>query len=225
MEFNIVEFVDILREYLYGFFPFESEEMVEKKHAKRPLHIRDIAFMWLPTSTSETGNTITFNIGSEYAEENYPYYHILQDAPVIHKRNRGTEKSKGTQGKITNLSQRDYSRIKFNGKIYSKEYQKNVRGERAKVVQRSTRTVYTLNGTKKINVDARTYENVHYKYIDKILDTCVPYIADYFELKLKRKVDTGMEEEYSEQYKQDNQNLNVGNWNLDILNIMESFEE
>ena len=224
MEYTITEFVDVLREYIYGFFPYESDEQAIAKHPNRPLHIKDIAFMWLPTSSSDSGNTITFDIGSEYAEQNYPYYHILQDAPVIRKRGRGTAKSKGSQAQIENLSQRDYGRIRFNGKTYSKEYEKNVRGERNNIVKKSTRYSYKNGSYVKINLESNSYQNVHYHYIDKILDYAVPFIANYFDLKLGRKIDTGLEEEYNEQYKQDSTQLNVGNWNLDILDIMNSFD-
>ena len=224
MEYTITEFVDVLREYIYGFFPSESDDQAIAKHPNRPLHIKDIAFMWLPTSSSDSGNTITFDIGSDYAEQNYPYYHILQDAPVIRKRGRGTTKSKGSQANIENLSQRDYGRIRFNGKTYSKEYEKNVRGERNNIVKKSTRYSYKNGSYVKINLESNSYQNVHYHYIDKILDYVVPFIANYFDLKLGRKIDTGLEEEYNDQYKQDSTQLNVGNWNLDILDIMNSFD-
>lgn len=224
MEYTITDFVENLRTYLYGFFPYESDEQAIRKHPKRPLHIRDIAFMYLPTSTSGGGNTITFDIGSEYAEENYPYYHILQDAQYIHKRNRGTEKSLGSQAKITNLSKRDYGRVRFNGKTYSKEYDKNIRGERNKVVSNSTKYVYSNGKLMKVNLEANSYVNIHYHYIDKILDYCVPFLAEYYGMKLARKQNTGLEEEYNAQYKQDRTDLAVGNTNLDILDIFESFD-
>ena len=34
---------------------------------------------------------LIFDIGNEYAEREYPYYHILEDAPVIRKKGKGTE--------------------------------------------------------------------------------------------------------------------------------------
>lgn len=225
MEYTITEFVDVLREYIYGFFPYESDEKTISKHPNRPLHIRDIAFMWLPTSSSDSGDTITFDIGSDYAEENYPYYHILQDAPVIRKRGRGTTKTKGSQAKVEKLSSRDYGRIRFNGKTYSKEYTKNIRGERNSIVNKATRYQFKNGSYVKINTESNAYKNVHYHYIDKILDYVVPFIANYFDMKLGRKIDTGLEEEYNDQLKQDSVNINVGNWNLDILDIMNSFNE
>ena len=211
MEFDIVEFTDLIRTYLYGFFPLESDDKSISKHPNRPFHIRDVAFMWLPTSTSDNGNTITFDIGSDYAEENYPYYHILQDSPYIRKRNRGSDKTKGSQANIKDLSKRDYGRVSFNGKTFTKEYSKNVRGERKRITETSTRK-------------SNSYQNIHYKYIDKILDANLPFIADYFGMKMGRKKDTGLEQEYKDQYEQDKLNLATGNWDLDILDIMTSFE-
>lgn len=224
MEFDLVEFTDLIRTYLYGFFPLESDDMAISKHPHRPLHIRDIAFMWLPTSTSADGNMITFDIGSEYAEEYYPYYHILQDAPYIRKKNMGSDKTKGSQRKIHDLSQRDYGRVRFNGKTFSKEYSRNVRGERKKITDTTKTFSYRYGKHITIERDTNSYQNVHYKYIDKILDNTLPMIADYFGMKMGRKQDTGLEEEYNAQYKQDSINLAVGNWDLDILDIMTSFD-
>lgn len=215
LEYNLQDFVDTLREYLYGLFPYENDEINEKKHPNRPLHIRDIAFMWLPTTNSGS-KMITFDIGSDYAEQYYPYYHILQDAQVIRKRGRGTEKSKGSQALISDLGKRDYGRIDFNGKTYTKEYARNVRGERKRIIEKSTRYTYSNGERVKINASANYYQNVHYRYIDKILDYSVPFIAQAYGLKALRKQDTGLELEFQEQQQQDQQDT--------ILNAMYSFE-
>jgi len=213
-EFTIDEFVDVLREYLYGFFPYENDEINKKKHQNRQLHIRDVAFKNLPVSVNV--DMRSFDIGSEYAEMVYPYYHILQDAPVIRKKGRGTTKSRGSQANVETLSARDYSKISFNGKTYSREYQKNVRGKRQQVIDKSTRYAWSNGGIVKINANANAYQNVHYKYIDKTLDYCLPFMATYFNMKMLRKVDSGLEEEYNMQ--QQEQMLN-------IIDILDSFGE
>ena len=176
-EFNIVEFTELLREYLYGFFPYEDDDTNIKRHPKRPLHIRDIAFMYLPYKTDLSRNMITFDIGSDYAEEYYPYYHILQDAPYIRKRNRSSVKTGGSQAKVMDLKSRDYGRVRFNGKTYSKEYDRNVRGERKKITDHMTKFDYKYGKTIKIERDTNSYPNIHYKYIDNILDIVVPQVA------------------------------------------------
>ena len=221
-EFTINEFVDVLREYIYGFFPEESEEMKEKKHKDRPFHIKDIAFMLLPINYGE--NSAIFDIGSDYAEEYYPYYHILEDAEVIRKRGKSTKSSRGSQALIQDVSKRDYGRINFNGKTYSREYRKNVRGERSKT-DKATRYITDSSGKlKKINADANYYYNKHYRYIEKTLDYVTPFIADYFNMRLARKEETSLESEYSLQKSQDYSNVVVGNSDLDIVDAINSFE-
>ena len=222
-EFTIDEFVDVLREYINGFFPEESDELKEKKHKNRPFHIKEIAFMMLPVM-KDGNDSAMFEIGSEYAEEYYPYYHILEDAQVIRKRGKGTKGSRGSQAEIKELSKRDYGRINFNGKTYSREYRKNVRGERSRI-GKATRIVVGSDGkTVVVNPSASYYVNKHYRYIERTLDYVTPFIADYFGMKLARKEETSLESEYSEQKEQDYKNLAVGNTNLDIVNILGSFE-
>ena len=106
-EFSLQGFTNSIRQNLYDNFPYENDETKMMKHLKRPLHIRDIA-LGLPYMS---GNMFIFEIGNDYAEENYPYYHILEDAEVIRKRGRGTKLSKGSQAEISKLSERDYGRI------------------------------------------------------------------------------------------------------------------
>ena len=194
MEFDLDLFTTELRNVMYesADFPYESEELNLKKHKKRPMHIKDVAFK--ANSTMKVNdNTRTFDIGNTYAEQEYPYYHILQDSPVIRKKGRGTDKTRGSQAKVKNLGQRDYGRVSFNGKTYSKEYAKNVRGARKSVVDNSTQWV---NG-QKINRNALSYKNIHYKYIDKVLDTSVKQVASMFG-GIVRTSSSGLKDDYNE---------------------------
>ena len=196
-EFDINEFTELLRDYLYGLFPRESDKAKETKHSTRPLHIRDIAFGNLPTR-DEDGAKV-FEIGSEYAEEKYPYYHILEDAEVIRKRGKGNKQSGGGQAKIEKLGKRDYGRWSFNGKTYSQEYRKNVRGERSRVGKATEKWVGLNGQIMVVNKDASYYKNVHYHYIEKILDYSIPFIAQWFDMKIVRKQLTSGKEEYEQQ--------------------------
>ena len=83
MEFTLADFTNRIHQVLYDNFPYENDIIDIKKHKNRPLHIRDIALM----PPMENDGALVFEIGSEYAEENYPYYHILENAPFIRKRN------------------------------------------------------------------------------------------------------------------------------------------
>lgn len=212
MEFTLQAFTNSIRQNIYDNFPYESDSINEKKHKNRPLHIRDIAFGYLPSVESE--NNIYFDIGSDYAEENYPYYHILEDAEVIRKRGKGTKGSRGSQAEIKELSKRDYGRISFNGKTYSREYRKNVRGQRSRLGT-ATRVVVGSDGKAyRVNPNAAYYQNVHYHFIERTLDMVLPWIAQEYGLRMSRTEITDLSNEYNEQQDADR-----------IMNIMSSFEE
>lgn len=161
---DLKSFTETLRNMMYERFPYEDDALTMKKHKNRSRHIKDIAFMNLPYFVNE--NTASFDIGSYIAESKYPYYHILQDAPVIRKRGRGTDKTRGSQRLVGNKALRDYNKVSFNGKTYTREYEKNIRGKRASVL---TNTILKSGGN--------SYFNIHYKYIDNILDVVVPQVA------------------------------------------------
>ena len=221
MEYTIDSFVSRIREVMYDNFPYFPDGKMYRsswgvmqdnaqKHPNRTDHIRDIAFMNLPITTNM--ETRSFDIGSEYAELLYPYYHILQDSEVIHKRYQGTKNSKGSQDAISDKSARDYGRINWNGKTYTQEYKKNVRGGRSK---KTKRLIYKNGQYYEYGKDT-TYVNIHYRYIDRILDSTLPWIAHEFGLKMSRKVNTGLEEENAMQ-----EEIGVAG----IIDILDSFGE
>lgn len=168
---DIDTFTTLLRNMMYERFPYEDDAINLKKHKGRTGHIRDVAFMNLPILVNI--DTRTFDIGSHFAESRYPYYHILQDAPVIRKKGKADARSRGSQANILPLGLRDYNKISFNGKTYSREYQKNVRGKRASVL------------TNAILGKSDSYLNVHYKYIDRMLDDICPLLANSIGATLK----------------------------------------
>lgn len=191
MEYNINDFVDRLRTRMYSLFPFEKDIVNVVKHPNRVKHIRDVAFK--DNEIQYVGdNMLVFDIGNDYAEKYYPYYHILEDAPVIRKKGKGTDKSKGSQANITNLSARDYGIVSFNGKTFSKEYSKNVRVARRKVIDNSS---HIVNGVR-VNRNSDTYQNRHYHYIENMLSAINPLLAEEFNMKLARTQSSGLAEEY-----------------------------
>lgn len=217
MEYTISEFTELIREYLYGLFPEENELENQKRHIGRLGHIKDVAFKNNPTIRLDD-NSLMFEIGNQYAEERYPYYHILQDAPYIHKRGKGTDKSKGSQAKVQDLGSRNYNKINWNGKTYSKEYAKNVRGSR----NRDDKVSRWVNG-KFVNREATEYLNVHYQYIDKILDYSLPFVAQFYGMKLMRKSNTGLEEDYQAQV--DDEHTNLLNMVSEMISSYEGEED
>lgn len=223
MEYTIEAFVDRLKELFTdsSIFPYMEQDYYNNgytqsdssKHPKRsPQHLKDAVKECFENSMSKQTDMITFEMGSEKMEKTHPYYHILEDAPVIRKKNRGTEKSKGSQASIEDVGKRDYGIVNWNGKTFTKEYSKNVRGSRKSVINKSTKVLRDDGKIIKINTNANTYVNTHYKYIEKILDSGIlETLAKEFNMTLKRKIDTGLAEEYFSQF--DEAPINI----LDIL--------
>lgn len=203
MEFTIDAFTQKLYDLLLesNQFPFmRDEELDRKKHRKRaPLHLRD-AIRSTTVMVAGGENIRSFDFGNESLELNHPYYHILEDAPYIRKRNRGTKKTKGSQALVEDKAKRDYGRVSWNGKTFSKEYSRNVRGSRKRLTSVSHWT--EDYGGKKVfvNREASSYANTHYKYIENILNGGVlDKLALEFGLKRARTVDAGLGEEWEMQ--------------------------
>lgn len=197
MEYSLQDFVNRIRQNLYDNFPYEDDAIKMKKHIKTPLHIRDIA-LGMPNIDGETA---IFEIGNDYAESEYPYYHILEDAEVIRKRGRGNKQSKGSQANKDVIIGRtaDYGRVSFNGKTYSQEYRRNVRGSRSRVDKATYKMVGSDGVVYTVNKQANYYKNVHYHYIEIILEATLPWIASECGLKMGRTQLTSLEEEYNAQ--------------------------
>lgn len=210
MEYNINDFVIKLRDKMYNLFPYESDIVNELKHRDRPLHIRDVAFKDNPTMILNE-NMYVFEIGNEKAERDYPYYHILQDSPTIKIAGYGTKRSKGSQASIENKAERDYNKVNFNGKTFSKEYSKNIRGARNNVVKNARKWVVGNNGkTKAINPDtglvfnrhrentqSHSYKNEWYRYIEMMIETALPSIMNDMGMKRVSSRNTSLAEDYA----------------------------
>ena len=204
MAFSLRDFVTSLRQQMYLEFPYFNGEYAnnfgvmqtnEQKHPNRTEHIKDIAFMKNGV-TYINDKLIVFEIGNEEAERKYPYYHILEDSPVIRKRERADKYTKGSQDKVKNKVKRDYSIISFNGKTYSKEYQKNVRGMRKSVIDKAT--YFTYNGKQRIRhqEESKNYINKHYHYLENMASKINPMLADMYGLEYKGVKTTGLKDEY-----------------------------
>lgn len=192
---DLTAFTQAIQNTLYENAPVmkDSARDRQKHKLREPLHMRDLVFTDIPIITD--GQTKIFDVGSEIAEETHPYYHILQNAEVIRKKGKGTTKSKGSQSSVE-VRKRDYERVSMKGKIFTKEYGRNIRGKRS-LYDKATRYVVGTDGkTYKINADSNYYYNVHYRYIDRILDATMPYIAREFGLRAMRKKDGGLQEDY-----------------------------
>lgn len=222
MDFNIDDFTIRLMQYLKDNAPFESDEVNNSKHPNRHgLHLRDL-FDSSKATISRNIDERSFEVGSPMIEELMPHYHILQNSETIRKKYRGTNRSKGSQDKEKNLGLRDYEKVSFNGKTYSKEYSKNVRGQRSKarrLLEPKLRYIQGRYEEDRRNLD-NSYINIHYRYIDRTLDITTPWLAQEFGLKLLKKVDSGLKEEY-----QDQENEELFNTLFDMMSSYEGEED
>lgn len=178
MDINV--FAYRLKDLLTYSTPYDTGEM------------RAFAFMQnqvIPMGTDK----VYFEVGNEQAEQQAPHYHILEDAQVIYKRGLGTTKSKGSQAFVEDKGKRDYGNVSFTYDKYTRkmksvysEYRKNVRGKRSRV-ESSTRKVITSSGrTMVINKEAKYYQNIHYHYIEKNLESITQTLAQEFNARLMR---------------------------------------
>ena len=178
-----------IRELLLDNIPVESDEAFLEKHAKRGKKLfqavaSDDNMRVIPVGL----NSYAFEMGSPNLEENFPHYHILEDAFSIKKRGQGTATSKGSQDKIADKSQRDYGAWtvnKRNGKSVYQEYRKNVRGNRKPkekfIIVRDKET-----GQKVFANVSTSYVNRHYHYIEKAMDNGLPFIAQKYSMRMGR---------------------------------------
>lgn len=199
MDFDLSTFTTELRAKMFFRFPYLQGRGTNKngtpKHGRFNEEIRHVAFD--TNMTIDYGDNIKiFEIGNDYAETNYPYYHILEDAPVIHKAGHGTKQSKGSQQYVRVLKNRDYGIVSkkttSKGKVYYKqEYRgKNYRGKRLfNLYEHSQHKVLDLdtNVTTLRNDTSPTYMNEHYHYIEEMLDKITDELASEYNM---RKVTT-----------------------------------
>lgn len=197
MDFSLKAFTEQLRTQMANnhLFPYEDEEINKQKHKGRTEHIKQVAFLD-NQPMYVTDNMIVFEIGNERAERLYPYYHILEDSPIIRKKGRADTYTKGSQDKVVDKGSRDYSIISFNCKTFSKEYQKNVRGMRKQVIDNAT--YFTGKGKQRVphNEDSKSYRNIHYHYLENIALEINPILADMFGITYVGSKGTSLKDEY-----------------------------
>lgn len=200
MEFELNDFTKRLRELMYDRFPNLPNRGINPsgtpKHGQHNEEIRNVAFKNNPTYMLDE-NSNGFEIGNEFSEEYYPHYHILEDSPYIRKRDKSTKKTRGSQASVEKLGERDYNIISFNGKTYSREYARNVRGARNRISKVSHWGVDASGKKVWINRESNSYLNEHYHYIENMLNGGIlDQLAIEYGLKRKRTQNTSLQEDY-----------------------------
>lgn len=180
-------------------FPYDRKDGTRKKP-----HMKQIAFEDNPIMLLSP-NAMEIDIGNASAEAQTPHYHILEDAEVIHYGNRrarrnvggkvvaygqpkawGTSKSKGSQQYVdAQGGMRDYGQWQYrsggNTKQVIQEYRSKTSGRRTELVAGDQNT-------------KNVYSNIHYQYIERILDDIVPKFAMMIGARVGRMT-VDMEEE------------------------------
>lgn len=214
MEFSIASFTENLKRWFLEspLFPMyeiannsntafgKSRKQSDRaKHPNRyPTHLKEVAQQCFESSTIVGDSTITFDYGNVVMESNYPHYHILENTQVIRKRGKGTTKSKGSEDMYKIKAHRDYERVYWNGKTFTKEYARNVRGSRNRMGKVSHWGIGENLTSEWQNGDSNSYWNVHYRYIENILDNDVIFkLADTYGLKVARKEETSLTTDFA----------------------------
>jgi hypothetical protein len=161
-------------------FPFSDRKKFPTKQFKP--HMKNIAFNNNPIVV--VSPTVQyFELGNDYAEKVAPYYHILEDAKVIRNPFRGSKQTRGSQAGVFPLSKRDYSvgSVDSNG-VITPEYRGTFNtGKRSywNAQRRLTNRAYETRNEK-----SKFRYNIHYAYIERILEKELPKIASLSGLRL-----------------------------------------
>lgn len=222
MEFSLQSFVNSLKDLFVNnpnmpkstLYYMDSKgrlQLYSEKHPKRePLHLQQAIKDCFQDTTIVNENSITFDLGNEKMERVHPYYHILENTPYIRKAYQGSEKSRGSQAKIVDVAKRDYEIVSWNGKTFTKEYSKNVRGARNRDKNATIRYGDVL-----VVRNGNSYKNDHYQYIERIIENINPLLANIYGMKLMRVEKSGLEDELA---------MERGVSPSSILDIFQSFE-
>jgi hypothetical protein len=161
-------------------FPYDRN----KKPSNKKPHIRDFMFRNTQSIIVAPGIEM-FEYGDEEAEGLVPHYHILEDAKTIRNRGKGTKQTKGSQRLIADRSKRDYSvtATDSKGRVFQ-EYRKGFKPGR-----RNYNKVTNMLASKRESQTPQSKStfryNIHYAYIERILQEVTPIIASGLGLTLE----------------------------------------
>lgn len=163
-------------------FPFSDRRNYPPSKQFKP-HMKNVALRNNPI-VMISPEIEYFEIGNEYAEENAPQYHILEDAKVIRNPNMGTKQSLGSQRR-KKVENRDYGRNIYLskediGKEFGQEYRQSFRA-RTNIWKANIR----IDELKYKHGNKKSYRyNTHWAYIERILEQITPMIAQQVNAKL-----------------------------------------
>lgn len=155
-------------------FPYDSV------HYRNKPHMLDSALL-ANTWYAVDDETHIFEIGNDKAEAEAKHYHILEDAQTIHYGNRRARRVvKNPDG---TKSVRAYGKVRSWGTTKSRGSQANAGASRdygkwSYSDDGKLRQEYRSGGKKKAPTETSTaYANVHFHYIERIMEVIIPEIA------------------------------------------------
>jgi hypothetical protein len=171
-------------------FPFSDRRKTPPSKQFKP-HMRNVALKNNPIIVLSPEIQV-FELGNEYAEEKAPQYHILEDSKKIKNPNRGTEQSLGSQRKVSEVRKRDYGKVTYlkGGNIVEigQEYRQSFRSRsniwKENLRLSTKRFEQKWNKKRGLRVDNSYRYNIHFGYIERILEEITPLIAQQFNARL-----------------------------------------
>jgi hypothetical protein len=133
-----------------------------------------------------TPDTVMFRLGNARSERIAPYYHILEDAQTIRMPNRGTAKTKGSQANRPR-SKRDYSVYnppQAQTNRLTQEYRTSYTSGRRSYIPTTLKLIDLRQGVIDNKKKLPYRYNIHFAYIERILETILPGIATALGLEL-----------------------------------------
>ena len=163
-------------------FPFDKSP---NRKVGKP-HILDIALRENAIMPLATPDTVMFRLGNARSERIAPYYHILEDAQTIRMPNRGTAKTKGSQANRPR-SKRDYSVYnppQAQTNRLTQEYRTSYTSGRRSYIPTTLKLIDLRQGVIDNKKKLPYRYNIHFAYIERILETILPGIATALGLEL-----------------------------------------
>jgi hypothetical protein len=161
-------------------FPFDKTTPADKR---RKMHMK---YALYNTNSIQVSPTMTtFELGNKYAEENTPHYHILEDSKIIANPYQGTAKSRGSQSRVRSVGKRDYSKGSFDstGNLIQ-EYRESFGAGRRSYDKIGDKIWKKESDRKKFETQNKFRYNIHYAYIERILEKHLPIVASSLGIRL-----------------------------------------
>jgi len=163
-------------------FPFDK---TTPKNKRTKPHMK---FALYNTNYTQISPTMAiFDLGNKYAEEKTPHYHILEDAKIIANPYQGTAKSRGSQSLVKNRGKRDYSITQLSSgssPYMTQEYRESFGAGRRSYDKIADKVWAKESNRKRFETQNKFRYNIHFAYIERILEKTLPLIAPKLGLRL-----------------------------------------